>query len=265
MSSTLLQYLAEPNPVLNNVHSLSGLPTRCEPQEDLRTENWSEFNYETLMSCYGHILRRQYSHSFPNNSPPLSALECDIFDEDSLDHLLSRSIVPAVSQGLRKAWEHCYPGKLEIDVTRGGRARHTQAQASNEPRSSNSSGSELEGTKMFPIGPESKETQNMSMPIVALERQSSLRNGIRLGGIPQIIIGLFPKSWDTVGRIGGLVTDTSSLKKRLWSCDFQEKRSAPVWHKDGPAHTAWYRCATNFGTASAQRFNQFNFEWCFCR
>ncbi|KAK2793057.1 hypothetical protein FQN52_002205 [Onygenales sp. PD_12] len=74
------------------------------------------------MACYGLVLRAQRGQLL-DISPPLSRLEREIFDEDSLDHLLSRSIGPKVSESLRTACEECYPESPDIDMTRGGRPR----------------------------------------------------------------------------------------------------------------------------------------------
>ncbi|KAK2755522.1 hypothetical protein FQN54_006462 [Arachnomyces sp. PD_36] len=127
MYSTLLQYLLEPNPIVNNTHSLPGLPTRWEPESLLK-----------LNPCV------------PDNITSLSRLECTIFDEDSLGHLLSRSIIPTVSESLRAAWTHCYRNDMDkiIDVTRGGRARHPEA--SDESETSNYPRTEQGMPKIFP-------------------------------------------------------------------------------------------------------------------
>lgn len=153
MSSTLLQYLSEPNPRLDHAHSLHGFPTRCDPEEPLRTADWSDFNFENLMACYGHVLQERFDRPFPGTSPPLKTLERSIFDEDSLDHLLSRSIIPAVSEGLSVAWAECYPGHMPkmIDITRGGRARHPPGSTSEmREESSIYQGSSQAATKIFP-------------------------------------------------------------------------------------------------------------------
>ncbi|KAF3481305.1 uncharacterized protein GIQ15_04064 [Arthroderma uncinatum] len=124
MSRTLLDYLTERNPDVNNDNSLKGAPTYQEHLSKIELQDWPDFTIETLMACYGHVLERDFDATFPEISPPISLLERMIFNEDSLDHLLSRSIVPAVSVGLQVAWDLCYPGHEEevIDITRGGRA-----------------------------------------------------------------------------------------------------------------------------------------------
>ena len=77
------------------------------------------------MSCYGAILRSPGS-DFPPTSPPLSEYELEISDEDSLEHLLSRSVIADVRFALRQAWSVCYPNNdadEAIDIGRGGRAK----------------------------------------------------------------------------------------------------------------------------------------------
>ncbi|KAK2805946.1 hypothetical protein FQN49_008814 [Arthroderma sp. PD_2] len=125
MSFTLLGYLSEPNPVINNDNSPDGLPTFQSHMSTIDVRDWPDFTFETLMACYSHILGEEYDMQFPGISPPINILKCKIFNEDSLEHLLTRSIVPMVSVGLHRAWEQCYPDDLTgvIDMTRGGRAR----------------------------------------------------------------------------------------------------------------------------------------------
>lgn len=123
--TTILQYLTERNPVLDNRNSLKGTLTFNErwPVID-QCQDWRDFTFETLMSCYGDVLRASLPQQGLGVSPPLTALECEIWDEDSLDHLLSRAIMPQVSKALARAWDACYQGiPHPIDITRGGRAR----------------------------------------------------------------------------------------------------------------------------------------------
>ncbi|KAK2757626.1 hypothetical protein FQN54_004595 [Arachnomyces sp. PD_36] len=125
---TLLQYLTEPNPTVDHRYMLGGLPTKCQSDEELALKEWTEFDFQTLMSCYGHVLREQFDRPFPEISPPVKTLECQLVDEDTLDHLLSRSIIPAVSESLSAAWHACYRNHLGevIDITRGGHARRNR-------------------------------------------------------------------------------------------------------------------------------------------
>ncbi|WEW60302.1 hypothetical protein PRK78_005787 [Emydomyces testavorans] len=144
-SRTLLEYLTEPNPTLDNRFSLPGLPTRHVSDEQLEKKDWIDFTYENLMSCYGHILQMEFDRPFPEISPSLAALECRIFDEDSFEHLLSRSVVPVVNESLTKAWMKLFPNMDKvISMTRGGRARRPQdindEDESAEPRSSRDPG-----------------------------------------------------------------------------------------------------------------------------
>ncbi|KAM5432111.1 hypothetical protein MferCBS31731_007612 [Microsporum ferrugineum] len=125
MATTLLEYLTQPNPQVDSSWSLPGLPSRADPKEDIHIIDWKDFTYATLMSCYGDVLRTQLNGPLPEISPPVQEIELKIYDEDSLDHLLTRSVVPLVSESLEIAWEECYPDypHLATDMTRGGRAR----------------------------------------------------------------------------------------------------------------------------------------------
>ncbi|EGD93745.1 hypothetical protein TESG_08299 [Trichophyton tonsurans CBS 112818] len=128
MATTLLEYLTQPNPVVDNSNSLKGFPTKCVPKEDIQVVNWDDFTYETLMSCYGAVLATQFNRPLPEISPPLCRIEGEVIDEDSLDHLLTRSISSIVNESLRIAWRGYYSDypNLVIDMTRGSRARASQ-------------------------------------------------------------------------------------------------------------------------------------------
>ncbi|KAK2807344.1 hypothetical protein FQN50_005499 [Emmonsiellopsis sp. PD_5] len=150
-STTLLDYLTAPNPVIDSTYSLEGLPTKVEPDEPLEVVDWVDFTYDTLMSLYGEVLRTPHAR-LPGISPPLSRLERQVFDEDSLDHLFSRSTTPPVNEGLRIACEACYPNQPGINMTRGGRARGS----ADNPKAPNTLDREInatqetEGRRTFP-------------------------------------------------------------------------------------------------------------------
>ncbi|KAK2793822.1 hypothetical protein FQN50_009977 [Emmonsiellopsis sp. PD_5] len=128
-SCILLDYLTQPNPSLVNTHSLTGLPTKQDLPHEIEVVEWEEFNLENLMNCYGHVLRMEFQ--LPDISPPPTNLERNIVDEDSLDHLISRSVIPIVNAALGVAWHCCYPNHQEalIQITRGGRARRPEDDA----------------------------------------------------------------------------------------------------------------------------------------
>jgi hypothetical protein len=127
MATCILDYLSQPNPVVDNTNSGKGSVTHNTKWAAVtETTDWTEFNYETLMSCYGAILRSPGS-DFPPTSPPLSKYELEISDEDSLEHLLSRSVIADVRFALCQAWSVCYPNNdtdEAIDIGRGGRAKN---------------------------------------------------------------------------------------------------------------------------------------------
>ncbi|EEP82057.1 predicted protein [Uncinocarpus reesii 1704] len=135
---TILDRLSEPNPNLDNENILEGKPTKHVPEEDIVIQPWEDFTFETLMATYGDVLRCELD--IPKSSP-ISKLECMIFDEDSLDHLLTRAITPIVNDALEGAWRICYKDNadLRVDMSRGGRAR--------KPQSVNEKEEEEEGKK----------------------------------------------------------------------------------------------------------------------
>ncbi|KAK2758264.1 hypothetical protein FQN54_004109 [Arachnomyces sp. PD_36] len=154
MPDTILRSLTEMNPVPDSSNSLGGslsFNTRWPTVESMA--DWADFNYNTLIACYGTILQNSFQGRFPEVSPPLSQLECEIWDEDSLDHMISRAIIPQVSEALRAACATFYPGREPIDITRGGRARKANqdnSQDNNRNRNSRHPSSESNPDKAFP-------------------------------------------------------------------------------------------------------------------
>ncbi|KLJ13877.1 hypothetical protein EMPG_09372 [Blastomyces silverae] len=139
-SRTLLEYLTERNPELNSDSASQGLPTSMAAISDIKRIDWDDFTLDTLLACYGDILRKPIS-SLPNCSPDLTNLEREIWTEDTFEHLMTRSIVPHVSVGLAKAQSEMNISNA-IDMTRGGRASTRQL-----PPSGGAGG---EGNLLFP-------------------------------------------------------------------------------------------------------------------
>ena len=72
--TTLLDYLALPNPELDCSESSTGTNTFNARWDAItRLQDWSDFNYETLMQLYEHILVQQVP-SMPPVSPLLTKL-----------------------------------------------------------------------------------------------------------------------------------------------------------------------------------------------
>ena len=157
MATTLLDYLTQPNPGRDDTHALKGVPTDWDEEirEDLTTTEWRDFTYENLMNTFGDVLMAGLSRPMPKISPPLKPLELEIYDEDSLDHLLTRSTMAEVSEALLTAWQKCYPNSdRPIDITRGGRARRPENNTST-PRTSREPTPAMQGQseserKLFP-------------------------------------------------------------------------------------------------------------------
>lgn len=126
MATTLLEHLTQPNPLLDCTRSANG-PNTFNPKWDYTSGlvEWKEFNYATLAESYGNVLTRPLDHSLSPTSPPLSELEKEIFNEDTFEHLLSRSIIPEVRAALQVAWPICCPDNAEdiVDIGRGGCAK----------------------------------------------------------------------------------------------------------------------------------------------
>ncbi|KAK2791760.1 hypothetical protein FQN51_002124 [Onygenales sp. PD_10] len=120
---TLLDYLTQPNPVIVNDYSLGGLPTKFEITSNLLQRPWADFDYETLLKCYGDTLR--ICKQWGGISPSLKLPETIIRDEDTVEHLLTRAVVPQVNEGLEEAWSHLFKGQKpdQPHMTRGGQTR----------------------------------------------------------------------------------------------------------------------------------------------
>jgi hypothetical protein len=120
-ATSLLEYLTLPNPKLDCSKSSTGTNTfnaRWDPIT--RLDNWAEFNYETLMQSYGHILLQPVP-PLPEISPPLTELERKIFTEKTFERVLDRAIMPNVSAALRTAWPLCYSDHEPQDVAEIGK------------------------------------------------------------------------------------------------------------------------------------------------
>ena len=125
-TTTLLEYLTQPNPVLDCSKSPTGTNTvnaRWDRVTGLK--DWAEFNYETLMQSYGHVLLEQIS-PLPQTSPPLTQLDREIFTEKIFEDVLARAIMPNVSAALRIAWPLCYSTQDPEDIAEIKRGDHAK-------------------------------------------------------------------------------------------------------------------------------------------
>ncbi|KAK2804695.1 hypothetical protein FQN50_006535 [Emmonsiellopsis sp. PD_5] len=132
MAVCLLDILSEPNPTVDNTNSAKGTNTLNAAWTAVTGfRDWKDFSYGTLMSCYGEVLRRPLESQFPEASPPLTRLEREIWDENSLSHLLARAIIPTVGEALKRGWSLCYPCDNDpIEIRTGGVAKKTDNQDS---------------------------------------------------------------------------------------------------------------------------------------
>ncbi|PGH33496.1 hypothetical protein GX50_03652 [[Emmonsia] crescens] len=119
-SQTLFQYLTAPNPKLDNQNAPEGRPTFQEIKSDIIIQPWSEFKLDTLLACHSHALQKTRT-SLHDCSPPLTKLELEIWNEDTFEHVMTRSIVPQVNVSLDIALSEMEVSNV-INMTRGGRA-----------------------------------------------------------------------------------------------------------------------------------------------
>lgn len=120
---TLLSYLTTPNPVLDSSMSLPGDPSENPNWEPVTgVKIWSEFNYSNLMACYGQVLSGPAQSILPVLSPAVTTFEKIIVDERSLDHLLSRSVMPEVNAAIEYARRHFYQQSSETAIASSGLA-----------------------------------------------------------------------------------------------------------------------------------------------
>ncbi|KKZ60064.1 hypothetical protein EMCG_05187 [[Emmonsia] crescens] len=112
--STLLKVLSKPNPeIVSKVPEGGGLSNNLGWFDVSGFEPWTEFNYDTLMLCYGELLQAPLLDNFPKTSPPLTALQKEFFDEDGLRHILSRTVMAKVTVALKRAWDYYFDGESD--------------------------------------------------------------------------------------------------------------------------------------------------------
>lgn len=106
--TTLLKYLTSSNPILDCTKSSTGTNT-FNAKWDAVTglEEWTEFDYNTLIREYGSVLKRSVP-PIPETSPPLSTLDRQVFTERTFEAVLDRVTMPTVSAALRVAWPLYY-------------------------------------------------------------------------------------------------------------------------------------------------------------
>ncbi|KKZ62164.1 hypothetical protein EMCG_03363 [[Emmonsia] crescens] len=129
-SQTLLQYLTAPNPELDNDNVPEGRPTFQDIKSDIIIQPWSEFTLDTLLACYSNALQKTRT-SLQDCSPPLTKLEREIWNEDSFEHVLTRSIVPQVNVSLDIVLPEIEVSNA-INMTRGGRAKGGLSQSATD-------------------------------------------------------------------------------------------------------------------------------------
>ena len=123
MSSSILEYLSRPNSLVDSTESLEGFPTKISSSTQITgMRPWKGFTYQTLMNLYGGVLQQTLPW-LPDVNPPLTSLEKQVFDEDSLEHLLSRTVVPSVNYTLEHAWSVLHNENVCPQMSRGGRAK----------------------------------------------------------------------------------------------------------------------------------------------
>ncbi|OAL33889.1 hypothetical protein AYO20_06900 [Fonsecaea nubica] len=133
-SNTLLEFLTAPNPTLDCTRSSVGANTfnaNWDPVSAL--EDWPDFNYDILMQSYGHVLLQQVP-PMPGTSPPLTPLATTIFTEETFNDVLSRAIMPQVSEALRVAWPLCHPDhnpKDVAEIAKGAKAKRGTTEEDN--------------------------------------------------------------------------------------------------------------------------------------
>ncbi|KAF2842271.1 hypothetical protein M501DRAFT_998539 [Patellaria atrata CBS 101060] len=92
MATTLLEYLTQPNPLVNRDYAKTGSNTELEKEGQFEgSRPWEDFNYEHVIACFGDILQLPLP---PQRFPPPSAISPDhlfIIDESSVTNILVKS------------------------------------------------------------------------------------------------------------------------------------------------------------------------------
>ncbi|PYI30554.1 hypothetical protein BP00DRAFT_447390 [Aspergillus indologenus CBS 114.80] len=94
----LLQILSTPNSELVSKSQGGSISTHAHWSHISTLEDCEEFNYETILFIYGDVLQHSFSTDIQKLSPELSQSEREVWDEETLRHIISRSLVPVVSQ-----------------------------------------------------------------------------------------------------------------------------------------------------------------------
>jgi hypothetical protein len=125
-TTTLGEYLAQPNPELDCSKSATGTNTvNAKWDVVVGLEDWPEFNYKTLMHSYGHVLKQEIP-PLPQASPALTKMDLQIFTERTFEDVVVRVIMPVVSQALRTAWPLYYGTVDPKDIAEIKRGDHAK-------------------------------------------------------------------------------------------------------------------------------------------
>ncbi|KAK3303884.1 uncharacterized protein B0T15DRAFT_494387 [Chaetomium strumarium] len=100
-STTILRELSVPNPKVDSSRTKPGPNSRNEKWEDGRDElvKWEDFSLYTMNRLYGHILRASWDNP-PVFHPTEDVEDLRIGNEDCLDHVITKYLLPSVNQSL---------------------------------------------------------------------------------------------------------------------------------------------------------------------
>lgn len=99
---SLLSYLVQPNPNRDRRYRINGrntINTDYSPIEGTRP--WTEFNYQTIMSCLRNVRKQNHAPGALHAPAPLHPHLRTIVDEASLDACLSMFNLTIVNRALQ--------------------------------------------------------------------------------------------------------------------------------------------------------------------
>jgi len=122
--TTILEALSRPSPPVDASKVKTGGDTTGPWPIVDNWRRWNDFNARDLRNMYRSVVDADWVSNTPDKSEP-SRWDRRVFDEDSLDHYISRFILPDVNMALSHARHVLGMTKdFDLHIGRGGRCSH---------------------------------------------------------------------------------------------------------------------------------------------
>ena len=101
-TSTILAELTRPNPEVDTSHTSEGTNTISGAWTHVTSwEEWTDFKPSTLRSMFKDVVEAEWKD--PLRPDEGSSFDLEIWDEDSLEHLLSKVVFPSINAAFQRA------------------------------------------------------------------------------------------------------------------------------------------------------------------